>query len=604
MGYVPGPSLKDILIKLQTTPSVDPLRLKAASIRELLLAPSVEQNDISQRSISLKRELKFWDKTYLQFVLTIAAEIASALSYAHQNGIIHGDIKPSNILLTNEGIPLIADFGLSKDFKDFASPKDNEFTGTLVYAAPEQIKENITNEKTDIWAIGVTLYELTTFRNPFRESTIEKTAQKISKGNSVPLRGANKKIPPEVEAIVNKCLELKPENRYASIADLSDDLRNYLGSKPIKAKPVNIIGRTHKWSKRHPAGATFSIIFLLIILSFSYLSYCMKINKLITEAQDLQHAGHSQRSIKIYEEVLKSSTAFPPMTKMREQAFLGLAQMYDYEKKSEKALKYFEKCLDINPNNVDALNGIKFLYEDLGLYDEVIKTYERLLQLTSGVSIYFMSYPDLLQKLGKVDKASEVYKRLLERAPYDSNVIYEYSKFLRDIRHTEEAIKFLAQKCKFEGIGNDALIQLEIYNYLKDAIKMGSPFIDDFNKAEKFLISKGFDKEYANLFIENHKDMLRPFLPLPLTENIKIKELLKNHGSQAFEDAKKQLKENHQKWALLRKDMTKDQILELLGNPWLTVSEFNSRAMWIYSSGGQVWFDDKEKGGVLMWQEP
>ena len=477
MGYVPGPSLKDVLIKLQANPNADPLRLKVASIRELLITSFVEQNDISQRSISLKRELKFWDKTYLQFVLTIASEITNALSYAHQNGIIHGDIKPSNILLTNEGIPLIVDFGLSKDFKNFATPKDNEFTGTLAYAAPEQINGNITNQKTDIWALGVTLYELIILKNPFTGSTIKNTAEKIIRGNPLPLRSLNKKIPLEVEAIVNKCLEVKPENRYTSIAELSDDLRNYLDSNPIKAKPIGFIKRTGKKIRKHPVlTSLISIVFFSIIVASLFL-HISRLNYLLGQGLDLQRMHKLEDAKKIYENVLRLSSRVPLTKKIREKAFLGMAETH-IETQKDKALVYYNECLKINPRNVLALQEKSILYEGLGNYEEAIKCIKEALKIIPNDLFSIRQMVSLFCNHGKLD----------------------------------EAIKFLAEKCRVERFAKEEFIKFEVYQ-ITDALIYTLAFTQElsndegYREAKKTLISKGFEEEYADTIIDKFKGL-------------------------------------------------------------------------------------------------
>ncbi len=376
MGYVPGPTLKDILIKLQNNKNADPLRFKASGIKELILSQPAEQHDISQKSVSLRREPKFWDKTYLQFILTIVAEIADALSYAHQSNIIHGDIKPSNIILSNEGIPMIVDFGLSKDFKQLVSPKDNEFTGTLVYAAPEQIRENIANEKTDIWALGVTLYELITFKHPFKENTVKKTADKIIKGNLVPLRVLNKKMPIEVEAIVNKCLEVKPESRYESIEDFANDLRNYLESKPIKARPDGILRKTSKSFIRQPklVSLLIALCFILPILFIAVGNHIIYYK--LDDAEVYFKNKDYKESFNLYQKLYEVTEFWPYRNKEISSAiYLGIADNLQKLKEYDRAFDYYSKCVKVDPTRAFAYKGIGDHYYRNKNYKKALENY-------------------------------------------------------------------------------------------------------------------------------------------------------------------------------------------------------------------------------------
>src|SRR3989338_6687038 len=372
MGYISGRSLKNIIEALK--PNKQPDKLKAVTIREILQEPLAKDHDISQKNITVKRDPKFWEKSYFQFVATIGAEIADALSYAHQNGIVHGDLKPSNILLTIEAIPMVADFGLSRNIKELASSKNNEFAGTLIYAAPEQIRENLLNEKTDIWSLGVTLYELLTFKNPFADKTIKKTADKILKGNPILLRSYNKKIPLELEAIVLKCLELSPKNRYESLSELSKDLKNYLESRPIKAKPIGAVGRVSKWIRRQPVLASFAASLSLSTVIASIVIYVLMVETLINSAGKLQSRGLLEEAEKTYKQALALSLRGPFMKSIRGRALLSLGDIYSsYENDKElpekrefleKALGYYNESLQIDhPLYMAALNSAAGCYE-------------------------------------------------------------------------------------------------------------------------------------------------------------------------------------------------------------------------------------------------
>jgi len=520
MSYINGLSLKDIIEKIKDRKNID--TLKASNILNILQEGTVKKQKISQESITLERSPEFWNKSYFDFIATIGAEIADALNYAHRNGIIHGDIKPSNILLTKNAIPMIVDFGLSKEIKKDCSGKTGYFCGTLIYAAPEQIKKHIMNDKTDIWALGVLLYELLTLVNPFKKANIRQTVGEILKANPLPLRYYNKKIPIELEAIVLKCLEKNSNDRYNSAAELYQDLRNYLELKPIKAKPLNVISKTHKWIKRNPVLSGVGGVLILIAFVTLFLGYSAKINQLVEWGVELQHRGEVKEAEKIYLKALKLSFNVPIMAKIREKAFLGLASIYSTSPETQnKAIDYFKKCLKINSENIQALEEMALTYKWMGKYEESLKCYDRIDKMDCFHPTY-NNHVEILTKQGKIDEAERVYKKLLLMEPYNILLIEDYARFLLKNNQYRKTLSFLAKKARVKELAEE--IDFAVYECLDKFIRLSEYWlrpINSYEKAKEFLVSKGFDAEYADYVLKKYWKLLS----LPI-ENLKWNEIM------------------------------------------------------------------------------
>lgn len=161
-------------------------------------------------------------------------QACEAIAEAHEQGIIHRDLKPANLFLTTRpnGTPCVKvlDFGISKD-TIAASPdltRTNAFIGSPAYVSPERLANNrIANAQSDIWAIGIVLYELLDGRVPFRAKIITDLVAKILTTPHVPLNERRPGIPDEFEAIVQRCLEKRPERRYSSVRDIIYDLEPF-----------------------------------------------------------------------------------------------------------------------------------------------------------------------------------------------------------------------------------------------------------------------------------------------------------------------------------------------------------------------------------------
>ena len=181
------------------------------------------------------------------------AEVADALDYAHQRGVIHRDIKPHNLLLGADGRMQISDFGLARLAEQPGVTITGEVIGSPLYMSPEQITGNPddVDHRADIYSLGATMYEWLTLRPPYPGETRERVIGMILSSDPEPLRSLNEAIPLDLETICLKAIERNRERRYQTAAEMRDDLRHYLASRPIVAKRSGIAARTLKFVGRH-----------------------------------------------------------------------------------------------------------------------------------------------------------------------------------------------------------------------------------------------------------------------------------------------------------------------------------------------------------------
>jgi serine/threonine protein kinase len=223
---------------------------------------------------SARGQLKSTDRELQIRVAQLMIAVAGAVHYAHENGVLHRDIKPSNILVDDAGQPHLTDFGLAKlTDTEYSLSKTGGLMGTPSYMAPEQAAGGKGSVASDVYSLGIILYELLTGRLPFSAPTALETLRLITEQEPTPpATTTNGFVDLDLSTICLKCLEKNPAARFHSAKALADDLERWRRHEPIKARRAGPVLRVKRWTRRNPVGAALIVsLFLGLAVSLSLL---------------------------------------------------------------------------------------------------------------------------------------------------------------------------------------------------------------------------------------------------------------------------------------------------------------------------------------------
>ncbi|MFT7619209.1 MAG: tetratricopeptide (TPR) repeat protein [Planctomycetota bacterium] len=385
-----------------------------------------------------KNSASTMNRSELDRLIIVFEKIATALHAAHEVGIVHRDIKPGNIMLAENEEPVILDFGLARDDSDDSGPAltvTGDLFGTPAYMSPEQVTGRHLNldRRSDIYSLGVTLYECVTMERPFLAPTCEALYQAIVSKEAVPARKHNRAIPSDLEVVLQCTMNKDRDKRYQSAADLAEDLRRIRANEPIAAKKVSALGRAWRWSKRRPTAAVLLLALAIGVPAVSGLGVWYWTHRDEVAAQEQAKLNDLVES----------------------QLETGFFELHHGTKKA--AVAAFEEAVSLQPESVEALAGLAMAHMSLRNFESALTVITDGESATSNPGALARVKADILIKL---DRKAEAHS-IMETAPEHVGPLMWFVEGMRAInqghqwggqgQRGKDAYK-LAEKCLSQAV--------------------------------------------------------------------------------------------------------------------------------------------------------
>lgn len=386
--------------------------------------------------------------------LAWAREIARALSCAHEAGVVHRDVKPSNIRIDTEGRVKLMDFGVARHLNLSKMTLTGDFRGTPNYAAPEQVdsKTHPVDARTDVHALGVTLYEIVTGRVPFAGETTAQTFRQILSKDPTPPRRLNSTISRDLETVILTALEKEPGRRYQTMSDFADDIDRLLQGEMIHAKPGGAVTRLWKRARRNPT-LSAALGFSSLAASALILSIPWYIAQITTERDEAETEAKKANTAN---EFLESMFSSPEpgvdgrevkVVDVLEKAIAGIATDFTDEPEIEAFLRrtigrtYYrlglyeegEEQLDLaletrtrvlgaeHPDTLTSMNDLGLVLRMQGQLFEAEQLYRQALSIQ--LPTLGKEHPDTLITLNNIANVLRSQKKILQAEPIYEEVL-------------------------------------------------------------------------------------------------------------------------------------------------------------------------------------
>jgi serine/threonine-protein kinase len=341
-------------------------------------------------------------RNFAKAVARVGLQVAQSLAYAHGQGVLHRDIKPSNLLLDVQGAVWVTDFGLAKAMADTDGlTQEGDVLGTLRYMAPERFRGQ-SDARSDLYALGLTLYELLTLRPAFDQEDRDRLIHQVTTDVPPRPRALNPEIPRDLETIILKATEHDPARRYQDAEELADELERFLADRPIKARPVGALERAWKWSQRKPAIAgLLAALALAVVVGFAGITWQWR------EAVTASRVAHlnEKKAQTNFRHALETVDTF--CTQVSEEHLLDQPGMQPLRRRLlELALRYYQR---FQREQGDDPSLLKNRGDDAGLMKDLALTFRRSgiinseLGESTAAQSALLRAKDLLEELCRAD---------------------------------------------------------------------------------------------------------------------------------------------------------------------------------------------------------
>lgn len=371
--------------------------------------------------------------------------IAQTMQFAHEQGILHRDLKPSNILVDSRGEPFITDFGLAKQLSDQSQlTLSGTIIGTPSYMPPEQAAGKIdqVGPASDIYSIGAILYELLAGRPPFRAATPFETIRQVLEVEPVSPRLINPSVPRDLETICLKCLQKEATRRYATAAELAEELTAYLEGRPIKARPVGAVERTWRWCRRNPLlAAAMGIAAVFLVLAFAglvtayvYRGWALReseasfrealgvINAFTTRVSEetlLNQPGMQplrrdllELALQHYRHMLEQRRSDPALQDEMAATYFRIGLITSLLESPARAVPFYQQAIDMQRKLLDRARGAARIAALANSLNALATAYFLLGELESAHTSFEQAF-QLRQELSRLDPNNTEYRRVL-----------------------------------------------------------------------------------------------------------------------------------------------------------------------------------------------
>ncbi|WP_234572574.1 serine/threonine-protein kinase [Rhodohalobacter sp. 614A] len=329
--------------------------------------------------------------------LNLFLNVCATVQYAHQNLVIHRDIKPPNILITENGQPKLLDFGIAKLMDLEQDPRVTQYQNRLMtpeYASPEQVKHEPVSTVSDVYSLGVLLYELLTGELPYHfekrtPAHIEHVIcnQEPAKPSGV---SGDPNLKGDLDNIIWKALKKNPDERYSSVEQFAEDIRRYQKALPVIARKDSLAYRSRKFLRRHTWSVGVSIVMTLLILTFATVTY---IQSRTIEARAVEAENQRDRAEEISDFLVDLFASVDP-SEAQDESLTAIELLHRGAERVETELSD-QPALQANLFLV-----ISDVYESLGLFDEGIDQAERALAIQK--KLYGDTHPEVATSLNAI----------------------------------------------------------------------------------------------------------------------------------------------------------------------------------------------------------